>query len=329
MQPPATTGGAKRPLLSIVTPAYNEELNLVHLYKGLVDQLESLAIAWEWIIVDDHSADRTFDAGAALAARDTRVRVFRLSRNRGSHVALVCGLNLALGECAVVMAADMQDPPETIPMLLEKWRAGAQVVWAVREKREGETASTVGFARLYYAMMRQFVGIKDMPAEGADFFLLDTRVLRALREFGEANVSLMALLTWMGFRQDRIYYVKQARLHGTSGWNVRRKIKLVIDSVTAFTYRPLRLMSMVGLVVAIAGFLYALVVIVNRLAGNAPQGWSALMVVLLVLGGIQMIMMGVLGEYLWRALDEARRRPRYLIEREVDAVQNNQEGDAG
>jgi dolichol-phosphate mannosyltransferase len=162
--------------------------------------------------------------------------------------------------------------------------------------------------------MRRVVGIKEMPSLGADFFLIDRSVIDALRQFNESNASVLALITWMGFRQTTVNYDKQARKYGRSGWSLEKKLKLVLDSITSFTYVPIRLMSYLGLVVAMLGFLYAGVVIINAFAGHPVQGWASLMVVLLVIGGIQMLMMGVLGEYLWRALDEARQRPRYLIE---------------
>jgi dolichol-phosphate mannosyltransferase len=162
--------------------------------------------------------------------------------------------------------------------------------------------------------MRQVVGLKEMPATGADFFLIDRHVVDAVLQFNENNVNLMTLITWMGFRQTSIAYDKQARLHGRSGWDLEKKLKLVVDSVTSFTYLPIRLMSYLGFVVAFAGFVYAGFVIANALAGRPTEGWSSLMVVVLVVGGFQMLMLGVLGEYLWRALDESRRRPRYIIE---------------
>jgi glycosyltransferase involved in cell wall biosynthesis len=304
----------RRPLLTIVTPAYDEAENLPVLYRRLRTVLHSIDMDWEWIIVDDHSADDTFTVIADIAGSDPRVHGIRFARNFGSHTAMTCGLHHAKGDCAVVMAADLQDPPETLPALLTKWRGGGHVVWAVRARREGEKASTLGFARLYYFLMRWLVGFKEMPATGADFFLVDRRVVDALRQFNESNLSLMALITWMGFRQVMITYNKQARLHGSSGWSLEKKLKLVVDSVASFTYLPIRLMSYLGFIVALVGSLYAGVIIVNALAGRPPQGWSSLTVVILVVSGIQMLMMGVLGEYLWRALDESRRRPRYLIE---------------
>lgn len=308
----------ERVWLSVITPSYNEASNLPVLHEQLQAVFEKTGLSWEWIVADDHSRDGSWELLRGIAARFPNVKAIRLARNSGAHVAFACGLHYAHGDCAVVMAADLQDPPETIPALLEKWRSGAKIVWAVREGREGETFSTKLFARLYYGIMRRFVGISEMPATGADFFLLDRRVIDVLNVFKEANVSLMALLTWMGFKQDRVFYVKKARLHGQSGWSLEKKLKLVVDSVTSFTYKPIRFMSYVGFTVALAGFLYALVVIGYRLLYHTHvQGYPSLIVAILVIGGLQMIMLGVLGEYLWRALDEARNRPRFIVEDEV------------
>ena len=306
--------GSRRPTLSVVTPAYNEAANLPVLYDHLCRVCQTLDVDWEWVVVDDHSTDATFAVLADLGRCDGRVQAVRLSRNFGAHTAVFCGMAYVRGDCAAVMAADLQDPPETLPLLLEKWRAGAQVVWAVRASRLGEKATTVAFSRAYYFVMRHIVGMKEMPDTGADFFLLDRRVIDALCLFNESHVSLMALITWMGFRQDQVTYDKHARLHGTSGWTLHKKLQLVVDSVTSFSYFPIRLMSYLGFVVALLGFAYATVVVANAIAGHPVEGWSSLMVVVLVVGGVQMLMFGVLGEYLWRALHESRRRPRYIIE---------------
>jgi dolichol-phosphate mannosyltransferase len=168
--------------------------------------------------------------------------------------------------------------------------------------------------------MRRVVGIPEMPATGADFFLIDRTIVNALQGFNEHNSSLFALITWMGFRQATIPYTKEPRQHGRSSWTPRKKLKLFTDSITSFTYLPIRLMSYAGIVTALVGFAYAAFVFAHALAGHRVPGWSSLMVVVLVASGFQMLMMGVLGEYLWRALDESRRRPRYLIEAEVGGM---------
>ncbi len=304
-------------LLSIVSPAYREAENLPELYRRIRAVMDGLSLEWEWVILDDHSPDETFDVVRALAARDERVRGLRLARNSGSHIALSCALNQARGDCAVALAADLQDPPETIPEMLDRWREGNQVVWAARGKREGERWMTMGLSRIYHWLMRRVVGFKEMPSEGADFFLVDRRVLEAFRQFDENNVSILALITWMGFRQTTVTYTKEERRHGKSGWTLNMKLKMLVDSITSFSYVPIRAMSYLGFLVAFGGFAYAAVVVYNALAGSPPAGWSALMVVVLLVGGTLMLMMGVLGEYVWRALDEAKHRPRFIVEDEV------------
>ncbi|MBC7952302.1 MAG: glycosyltransferase [Rhodospirillaceae bacterium] len=306
--------------LSIVTPAYRESRNLPVMYDRLSTVCNDAGIDWEWVIIDDHSPDNTFAVAHELAERDARVRGLRLARNFGSHAAIGCGIAQTLGDAVIIMAADLQDPPETIPALVEQWSQGAQVVWAVRAKREGESASTLAFSRLYYALMRHVIGMKDMPSAGADFFLVDRRVADAMNSFTERNVSIVALVQWMGFRQARIEYVKEARLHGESGWSLSKKIKLVVDSFTSFSYLPIRAMSALGVVVALLGFLYAGYILVANLIDRAVPGYASLMVAILVLSGLQMAMLGVLGEYLWRVFDESRRRPRWLVEDAVGSL---------
>lgn len=306
------------PKLTVVTPAYNEAKNLPLLYDRLRDVMYQLGVSWEWIVVDDHSTDDTFPVIKSLMGQDARVQGLRFAKNSGSHTAISCGLQYSRGDCAVVIAADLQDPPEVIQVLLEEWRKGMQIVWAARRQRIGEKKSTIGFSRVYFFLMRHIVGIKEMPATGSDVFLLDRRVIEALNIFDEKNVNIAALLTWMGFKQTTVTYDKQARLHGSSGWDLGKKIKIVIDSIVSFSYLPIRFMTIIGFIVSTLGFIYAIIVAVRAFYGIPLLGWASLMVVLLVMGGLQMIMMGILGEYLWRSLDESRNRPRFLIEDATD-----------
>lgn len=312
-------------MLTVVTPAYNEAASLPILHERLQNTLESAVSEWEWVVVDDHSRDETFAVLKELALREGRVRAYRFARNSGSHAAVTFGLTQSKGECAVVLAADLQDPPETIPLLVEKWKGGADVVWAVRQERRGESRPTLLFARLYYWLMRRVVGLQSIPEQGADFFLIDRKVIDAASRFSESNTSIFALLSWMGFKQDSVGYVKQARSHGRSGWTLGKKVKLLLDSVTSFSFFPIRIMSYAGFCLALLGFLYALVVVGNAILRKPVQGYPSLMVAVLVIGGTQMLMMGILGEYLWRTLDESRRRPRFLIE-ETTEEGNGSEG---
>jgi hypothetical protein len=185
------------------------------------------------------------------------------------------------------------------------------VVWAVRQRAPSAS-------RLYYRLMRKVAGLETMPPAGAGLFLIDRTVIEAFRQFREHHTSILTLIAWMGFRQATVAGRQEARQHGRSGWTRRKKVALLVDSVTAFTYTPLRLMTYLGFATALLGFLYAVFVAIHAIRGAPMPGWASLMVVVLVIGGIQMLMMGVLGEYVWRALDESRRRPRYLIEESTE-----------
>tara|TARA_B100001093_G_scaffold520115_1_gene612821 strand:+ start:13401 stop:14357 length:957 start_codon:yes stop_codon:yes gene_type:complete len=302
------------PILTVITPTFNESKNILSLFERMTKVLESLGMAWEWLIIDDHSFDDTFRKIQALASGYPNIRGVRLSSNSGTHKASFCGLEISTGDCSIILASDLQDPPELIPELFKEWQKGAQVVWAARNRREGESFTKKSASKVYYMIMKNFVGISNASPLGADFFLLDKKVQQALNKYGETHVSILALISKLGFRQKTIYYDKQKRVHGHSGWTLDKKVKLLLDSVIAFTFKPIRFMSYLGFLTALTGFAYALIVFQNAYLGNPAEGWSSLMVVTLIIGGTQMIMLGVLGEYLWRTLDEARRRPRFHIE---------------
>ncbi|OGX21271.1 MAG: glycosyltransferase, partial [Omnitrophica WOR_2 bacterium GWC2_45_7] len=267
--------------------------------------------------VDDASTDQTPEILKVLHQKDERVKMIRFARNCGSHAALSAGLHHCKGESAIVLAADLQDPPELIGRLLEAWQQGAKIVWGARSKREGETASTTFLSKTYYRTMNWLTSVK-MPPSGADVFLADRSVIEAFKQVTEKHTSIFMTLAWLGFRQTTIYYVKQARFSGRSKWTVRKKIKLTIDSLLAFSDVFVRYMSFLGFFTAVLGFIYAAHVLWTFIHGSPVEGWSSLMVAILVIGGVQMMMCGVLGEYLWRTFDESRRRPRYIIEYKIE-----------
>jgi polyisoprenyl-phosphate glycosyltransferase len=298
-------------MLSIITPAFNEVESLPLLHARIVSTMAEMGEEWEWVIIDDHSRDGTFAVIERLAAADGRVRGLRFSRNSGSHAAIACGLHQVEGDAAVMIAADLQDPPETLVAMVQRWRAGAHIVWAVRRERPGKRTHQ-GFAAVYYWIMRNVVGMKEMPARGADFFLVDRAVVDAFRRYPERHVSVLALITWLGFRQDQVEYDKQPRTTGRSGWTLSRKIKLVVDSIVSFSDAPIRLCSLSGMVFGVAGLATALA------GGILLPGRSAELLLIggliVAVGGAQLLAVGVIGEYVWRGLDEARRRPYYVIE---------------
>jgi dolichol-phosphate mannosyltransferase len=226
-------------------------------------------------------------------------------------VAIACGLRLTSGDAVVMMASYLQDPPETIGAMLERWRRGAQIVWAVRRSRPGYH-SQAWFAAAYYWIVRNVVGLRDMPAKGTDFFLADRRVVDAFRSYPERTTSLFNHLTWMGFKQEYVDYEKQPRTAGASGWTLARKIRLVIDSVTAFSNAPLRWCAYFG--VAMLAVALVSTVVGVRLLPELGGGLLLVMAVLFGLSGVQMLALAIVGEYVWSALAEARRRPQFVIE---------------
>jgi polyisoprenyl-phosphate glycosyltransferase len=307
-----------RPLITIVTPAFNEVENLPRLYERIrALDWAALGHEFEFIIVDDHSTDGTAEVIARLATADPRVKSLRFSRNFGSHAALTAGLEHAKGVAAVVLAADLQDPPETIPSLLQAWREGAATVWAVRGQREGESLHTRLTARLFYLLIRRLTRM-SVPPDGVDFFLVDRVVIEALRLVPESNSSLMAQIQWLGFSQSSFFYTKEARASGRSKWTLAKRIKLSIDWIVGFSYFPIRCMSALGLGFAVVGFGYTFFLIVRRILFVVPvEGWTSLISVVLITSGVQMMMLGVLGEYLWRSFEASRQRPRYIIEKRL------------
>lgn len=298
-------------LISIVTPAFNEQANLEALHDRLATVMAAEQVDWEWIVVDDHSADETFAVIERIAAGDPRVRGMRLARNSGSHVAIACGLHHAAGDAAALLAADQEDPPEVLGRMLERWRRGAQVVWAARRRLLG-TWRNRAFSSLYWWTMRHVVGFTDVRPTGADCFLLDRVVIDAFCRSAEHNISVFALITWLGFRQEYVEYDKQPRTIGRSGWTFARKVRLVVDSIVGFSAAPIRWCFYGG-----AGLMLVALLLVAGAIVTLPSlaGVVLLVAALIVgMGGLQLGALGVIGQYVWRALDETRGRPLYSIE---------------
>ena len=304
-----------KPNLSIVVPVFNEEIVLPALVERLRRIFEELfPLKIEVIFVDDHSLDKSVEMLKAISHQNSAFRYARLAKNSGSHVAILAGLAESTGECAVFLAADLQDPPELIPQMLDMWRAGNQIVWAVREQRHGVSRFDLFLSRTFYRLMN-LMGEVNLPAEGADFALLDRKVIDALLKSTGSHPSVIGEIARLGFSHVDILYHKEQRAAGKSKWTVARKLKAFADAFVLFSYAPMRIMSYLGMFCSFCGFLYAIVVVIVRLTTSVPvQGWASLMVAMLVLGGVQMMMLGVLGEYLWRTLEAARRRPLYFVE---------------
>lgn len=311
-------------LLSIVIPAFNEEENIATAISRTGMLLDELGYRWEMVVVDDGSFDATFAILRQAAAGDKRIRVLRLSRNSGSHIAITAGLAHARGDACLVITADLEEPPEMIPAFVQKWQEGYEIVWGIRAKRNEPVATRLA-SWIFHTLFRLF-GLPEysQQAIGGGFFLTSRRVVNALSQIRERNRTLVGLLSWMGFSQGYIHYVPSSRQAGTSKWTLAKRIKLAIDCFASFSYVPIRAVSILGMSISVLSFVYGLVIILRALFGGvAVQGWPTLMVTVLFLGGIQLLVSGILGEYIWRALDEARARPLYIVSETVGFVPND------
>ncbi len=300
--------------LSIIIPVYFNEGNIPHLYGKLKETiLDNKNIDYEVIFVDDGSKDNSYNELRKLRDKNDKIKLIKLSRNFGSHTAILAGLSNCTGDCATVISADLQDPPTIILEMIEKYKEGNKVVLSVRTDRE-ESKVQKFFSNSYYKLMKKYA-LPNMPEGGFDCFLIDKKVIEVITSMKEKNSTLMGQILWCGFKTDSIYYVRREREIGKSRWTLAKKIKLFIDSFMAFSYTPIRLMSGLGFTISSLGFLYGIYIFLNKMFHDIPiEGWSSLMIVLLLLSGIQMIILGVIGEYLWRSFDESRKRPTFIIE---------------
>jgi dolichol-phosphate mannosyltransferase len=315
-------------LVPIIIPIFNEEDNLPILYQRLNKITENSKHNFEFIFVDDCSSDSSFPILKELSSKDSRVKIIQFSRNFGSHAGCLAGLINSKGDACAFISADMQDPPELIQRLIEQWENGHEIVMGVRE---GEENPISFFSRLYYLLVRRFA-LKNMPEKGTDVFLIDRKVVDTITDMKEKNTSIFGLLLWSGFSQAFVPYKREHRQKGSSKWTFGKKMKLFVDTFVSFSYFPIRLISSIGIIVALTGFAYAIVIIFNRVFFlKAVEGWASLMVVLLLVSGIQLLMLGILGEYLWRSFDESRKRPPFIIKNMMgfdthSLTQKNKEG---
>ena len=308
-------------LVSIVSPVYHNAASL----PDLLAALQALAARcprdrFEFVFVEDGSADDSFAVLERLAAWSRACASSSWSRNFGSNAAILAGLAQARGEAVAVIAADLQDPPELIDDMLDQWRQGRKVVLATRAGRD-DPGLTALLADAFYRLFRRFA-IKSMPKGGFDFFLIDRQVCDLIKGIQESNAYLMGLMLWLGF-DPAVMSVSPPRAQATYGrsmWTLARKLKYFADSFVAFSYVPIRAASLLGVTLSVLGMCYALWVLgLVLFCGHGSEGWASLMVVLLLVSGVQMLMMGIFGEYLWRNLEETRRRPRYVIDRVIEA----------
>ncbi len=308
----------RAPTLSVVVPLYNEEGNVAPLFERICAVLEKLPgnPSYEILIVNDGSTDATHERVRDEMGRRNGVVLVNLSRNFGHQLAATAGIEMAAGEVVVLMDGDLQDPPELIEQFVAKWREGYDVVYAMRRSRKGESAFKVLTARLFYRIVRRMTKI-DIPVDTGDFRLMSRRVVEALRRSTERHRFLRGMVSWVGFRQIGITYDRDVRYSGKTKYPFGKMLRFAIDGITSFSDAPLRFASYLGFVASLIAFVYALYVIVSKLLNVSPlgytRGWASTIVAVLFIGGVQLIGIGILGEYLGRVYDEVKGRPIYII----------------
>jgi dolichol-phosphate mannosyltransferase len=297
-------------LLSVVAPVYNEEALIDEFYSRVCTALEG--VEFELVLVDDGSSDGTQAALERLAASDPRVRVIYLSRNFGHQTALTAGLDHAGGDAVVMLDADLQDPPELIPKMLDNWRAGCDVVYAVREQRDGESRFKLATARWFYSLFDRLAQV-ELQHNSGDFRLLDRQALDALLSMRERNRFLRGMTVWVGYTQAAVPYRRDPRYAGETKYTFTKMLRFSLDAISSFSDRPLQLATLLGFVISTLAFIAIPVVIVLRLTHSYLPGFGAITITVLLLGGIQLITIGIIGEYVGRIYDEVKGRPLYLV----------------
>ncbi|MFQ5613235.1 MAG: glycosyltransferase family 2 protein [Anaerolineae bacterium] len=298
---------------SIIAPCYNEQNVLHELYRRIREVMDQTGESWELILVNDGSRDQTGEIMRQLHAADPRVRFIDFARNFSHQIAVTAGMDYAQGDAVVLIDADLQDPPEVILEMINQWRAGHEVVYAVRAQRKGESWFKKFTATLFYRIIRRLTEV-EIPMDTGDFRLMDRKVVEAMKTMQERHRFIRGMTSWVGFRQTGVEYVREARYAGETHYPFRKMLKFALDAVTGFSYFPLQLATVFGFV--IAGFSAVAVVVVSlmRLFGNqAFFGQASTLVAVLFLGGVQLISLGIIGEYLGRIYDEVKGRPLYIV----------------
>lgn len=299
------------PVYSVVAPVYDEEETLPHFYKRVIDVMETLGGAFELVLINDGSHDGSLRVMRDLHHQDPRVRVVDFSRNFGHQAAISAGLDYARGRCVIIIDSDLQDPPEVIADMVTRWRDGAEVVYAQRERRRGETAFKLFTAKVFYRLIGRLTSMK-IPEDTGDFRLLDRRVVDALVAMREHHRFMRGLSAWVGFRQEAVLYERHERFAGETKYPFTKMLRFSIDAITGFSYVPLQLATSFGFFLAALSLIGIVVAIVLRVATHAIIGQASTLILVLFLGGVQLIFLGVLGEYLARIYDEVRARPLYI-----------------
>jgi glycosyltransferase involved in cell wall biosynthesis len=301
-----------QPVYSVVAPVFNEEETLPYFYERVVAVMERLDEPFEVLLVNDGSRDSSFQIMKNLHERDPRVHVIDFSRNFGHQIAISAGLDYAQGQAVIIVDSDLQDPPEVIPRLIERWKKGAEVVYARRARRVGETKFKLVTASLFYRLMRSITSV-DIPRDVGDFRLMDRRVVDALVSMREHHRFMRGLSAWVGFRQEAVLYDRQERFAGQTKYPLMKMIRFSLDAITSFSHLPLQLATTFGFFLASISLIGIIIAAFLRLFIGAIVGQASTLILVLFLGGVQLIFLGIIGEYLGRIYDEVRARPLYIV----------------
>jgi dolichol-phosphate mannosyltransferase len=304
-------------LISVVVPVYNEASGLRHFHERTTAALEAIPDAHhELVYVDDGSEDETFSLLREIAEADSRVRVVKFSRNFGHQIAITAGMDHARGDCGVVIDADLQDPPEVIGEMVAAWRKGFDVVYGVRSTRAGESRMKLATAAAFYRILRRIVGI-DIPLDAGDFRLLSRRAMNVLAGMREKDRFVRGLVSWVGFQQTGVEYERDERFAGETKYPYSKMFKFALDGITSFSSLPLRLATWLGWATSLLAFAYILTLPIQILRGITVDGFPTIMAAVLFLGGVQLICLGIMGEYVGRIFNEVKPRPLYLVEERI------------
>lgn len=302
---------------SIIVPVYNEELVIDETYKRLKEVMDSCKEPYEIIFVNDGSKDSTVEKAIQICSRDSNIRLVNFSRNFGHQVAVTAGMDYANGKAIVIIDADLQDPPEVILQMIEKWKEGYEVVYGKRLKRKGETFFKKFTAKAFYRVLKSMTTI-DIPVDTGDFRLIDRKVCEALKSLPERNRYVRGLVSWVGFKQIGVEYVRDERFAGETKYPLKKMIKFASDAITAFSYKPLKLGTYLGVTVSAASFIGILCVIYQKLfTQTTVSGWASMVCIGLFFNGCILTMLGIMGEYIGRIYDEAKGRPQYIVAQKI------------
>lgn len=304
---------------SIIIPVYNEEAVVQETYSRLTRVMQVIGEPYELLFINDGSRDRTAEIIEGLAKSDNCVRLLDFSRNFGHQIAITAGMDYARGDAIVIIDADLQDPPELIPQMIDKWKEGYDIVYAQRSKRKGETLFKKWTAALFYRALRMLTEV-DIPLDTGDFRLIDRKVCDAMRGIREKNRFVRGLVSWVGFRSCAVEYVREERFAGVTKYPLKKMLRFSMDGITSFSYKPLKLATYLGFIISLASFIYLLISLGQRLfTSSTVAGWSSLIACLLLLNGVILIILGILGEYVGRIYDETKNRPLYILRNQQKA----------